>query len=167
MKKHGFWKGIWNFELCDKDGNVLKAWSKENALADEGESLMLDGFFRGQNRPTAFYVRLFNDTPVETDTLAALTGEPSGNGYAAQTLSVNTTDFPTLELDAGDYQVVSKQVVFTAAGGAIPEVGSVTYAVLATTSDNTGKLVAFVELSEARRLPDTAQLKITFTIKLQ
>ena len=164
MKKHNFWLGIWEFELKDKDGNVIEKYKNQNALADEGESLLLDSFFRGQNSPTGgFYIRLFNDTPVETDALSDLTGEPSGNGYSAQALAQDTTDFPTLELDSGDYQVVSKSVTITSTG----TIGPVTYAVLATSSDNTGKLVAYVELSTPRTLANGESLTITLTIKLQ
>lgn len=164
MKKHNFWLGIWDFEIKDKDGNLVEKWSQQNALADEGESLLLDSFFRGQNSPTGgFYVRLFNDTPAETDSLADLTGEPSGNGYSASALAQDTTDFPTLELDSGDYRVVSKSVVFTSTG----TIGPVTYAVLATSTDNSGKLIAYVALSESRTLANNETLTITITIKLQ
>lgn len=165
MKKHNFWLGIWDFEVKDKDGNLVEKWSQQNDLADEGENLMLDAFFRGQNNPSGgFYIRLFNDTPVETDGLADLTGEPSGNGYSAEALAQDTTDFPTLELDSGDWRVVSKTVTFTADGGAI---GPVTYGVLATSSDNTGKLVAYVPLSVSRTLADGESLAVTITIKLR
>jgi hypothetical protein len=63
------------------DGSILWEERAANAFADEGEQLILDVFLRGAAAPTQFYLRLFNDTPVETDGLAALTGEPSGNGY--------------------------------------------------------------------------------------
>lgn len=159
-KNHSFWKGTWNFEISDSKGTIIEKWSKQNDLADEGERSLLDVYFRGQNIPSTFYVRLFNDTPVETDTLSDLVGEPSGHGYSPIPLQVNTTDFPTLELDGGDYQVVSKQITFAATGGSI---GPVTYAILATTT----KLIAYVALSQARTLTNGQTLKITFTIKLQ
>ena len=163
--KHNFWLGIWNFEYRDKDGNLKEAWSSQNALADEGESSMLDTYFRATNSPTTFYLRLFNDTPVETDALSNLTGEPASTyEYAAQELTRNATGFPTLELDSGDYQVVSKQVTFTATGGSW---GPVTYAVLATSTDSSGKLIAFNELSSAKTLASGETLKVTLTLKLQ
>ena len=164
MKKHKFWKGVFNFTVTDSFGNIKDSWVKENSLADEGESLLLDSFFRNQNTPTNFYGRLFNDTPAETDTLADLTGEPSGNGYSAYTLNRNTTDFPTLALDSGDYKLTSKEFSCQASGGII---GAVTYLVLATSSDNSGKLVCFVSLSQERTLQDGESLNITFSIKLQ
>lgn len=158
------WVGEWQFEIIGADGKLKETWSMFNALADEGEQNILDLYFRAQNTPSGFYLRLFNDTPVETDTLSDLTGEPSGNGYSAQALARNTTDFPTLALDSGDYKVTSKTVTFTASGGTI---GAVTYAVLATTSNNTGKLVAYVALSGSRTLLAGESLNVIFNAKLQ
>lgn len=166
-KKHKFWKGVFNFQIVDKFGNVKEAWCVENDLADEGEKLILDVMFGDAVKPSTYYLRLFNDTPVETDTLSDLTGEASGNGYSAFTLNNDTTDFPTRALDSGDWQVTSKAYSFIASGGPIPVSGSVTYAVLATSSDNTGKLVSFVELSTPRTLAEGEQLTGTYSIKLQ
>lgn len=163
-KKHKWYKSTWIIQHLDINKNIIFEDVKENALADEGESSILDTYFRATSSPTAFYVRLFNDTPTETDSLSDLTGEPSGNGYASATIERSIVGFPTLESDSGDYQVVSKQVTFTASGG---EWSAVTYAVLSTTTDNTGKLVAYVALSQARTLADGESLRIQITIKLQ
>ena len=164
MKKHIFWVGIWEFEHSDKYGNILDAWVEQNALADEGEQNLLDAYFRSQNSPSIFYIRLFNDTPVETDSISSLTGEPSTNGYSAQSLGRNTSGFPTLELNSGDYRVVSDQVTFTASGGSW---GPVIYATLTTSSDSSGKLIAYVALSTSRTLADGETLRVRFYIKLQ
>jgi len=153
----------WNFKHFDKTGNLLNCWTQENALADEGEQNMLNSYFRSTSSPTTFYIRLYNDTPVETDSLSALTGEPSGNGYAAIEVERNATGFPTLALDSGDYKITSKTVTFTASGGTI---GPVTYAVLATTSDNTGLLLSFVALSTTRTLANGESLQVTLSDKL-
>lgn len=163
-KKHNFWKGIWSFSITDKNGSVVDAWEKQNDLADEGEFTLLD-FMRG-NSPSNFYVRLYNDTPIETDSLSDLTGEASGNGYSAQALNLDETDFPTLVLDSDDYMITTKSLEFEAVGGPIPASGSLTYAVLATSSDNTGKLIAYVALSLPRSLAVGEKLNITISIKL-
>lgn len=164
-KKHPFWLGIWEIEHRDKDGNVIWSDVIENALADEGENNILDAYFRGQNAPSTFYLALFNDTPVETDTMADLQGEPSGNGYARQELERNTTGWPTLELDSGDYMVTSKQANFSASGGSW---GPVTYMVLTTTASGTsGKLLAYVALSQSRTLQAGETLGCKIKIKLQ
>lgn len=164
MKRHDFWVGIWEFEHLDRNGNVLDSWQHQNALADEGEQNLLDAYFRAQNAPSIFYIRLFNDTPVETDSISSLTGEPSTNGYTAQALNRNTSGFPTLELNSGDYRVISSQVTFSATGGSW---GAVTYATLTTSSDSSGKLIAYVALSTPRTLADGETLKVRFYIKLQ
>ena len=163
MKKKR-WLGIFEIKHFDKDGKLI--WQDEaiNNLADEGEQNILDLYLRGQNAPSGFYLRLFNDTPAETDALSNLTGEPTGNGYAAQALARNTTDWPTLALDTGDYQAISKTVTFSASGGSW---GPVTYCVLATSSDNSGKLISYAALSQARTLADGESLQITYKVKLQ
>jgi hypothetical protein len=51
-----------------------------------------------------------------------------------------------------------------ASGGTI---GPVTYAVLATSSDNAGKLIAFNALQTTRNLLAGDSLKVTLTLKLQ
>jgi len=157
------WVGEWSFIHYTADGTIKDAWKQYNALADAGEQDILDIVFRDAIEPSSFYVRLFNDTPVETDTIADLTGEPSGNGYSAQALARNGTDFPTLALDSGDYQLTSKSVTFTSSG----TIGPVTYAVLTTSTDSSGKLYAYVALSSSRTLTSGETLTITFTIKLQ
>lgn len=161
MKKfNGF---DFHFRIKDKYGNIKEEWVEPNALADEGEEDILDVYFRGATAPTQFYIRLFNDTPVETDSLSDLTGEPSGNGYSAQLVERSGTGFPTLSLDSGDFQLVSKTVTFTASSGSI---GPVTYAVLATSTDSSGLLLGFVALSTSRTLADGESLDVTLTQKL-
>jgi hypothetical protein len=159
------WVGLMDFKCFDKDGNLKWEESdRPNALADEGEYAFLDVFLRAGTAPTQFYIRLFNDTPVETDALTNLTGEPSGYGYAACLVERSATGFPTLELDSGDYMATSSTETFTASGGSI---GPVTYAVLATSSDNSGKLISYVALSQSRTLSDGDSLQVTYKIKLQ
>lgn len=163
MKKKRGWIGVWEFTHLDKDGNIIDQFSEYNALADEGEYLVLDVAFRQATQPTNFYLGLVNDTPVETDALTDLTGEPSGYGYTRQTIEANATGWPTLALDGGDYMLTSSEETFTASGGSI---GPVTYAFLATSTDNTGKLVAYVALSTSRTMADGESLKCTLKIKL-
>lgn len=157
------WIGEWTFRYFNNHGNLISEDIVENNLADEGEEAMLDVFFRNGTSYATFYIRLFNDTPVDTDGLSDLINEASGNGYAAQSLARNNTDFPTLALDSGDFQVESLEQTFSASGGSW---GPVTYAVLATSSDNSGKLIAYVALAASRTLQDGDSLKVTFKIKL-
>ncbi len=154
------------FHLVCRDADGAVKWTEiaRNALADEGEQLFLDVALRGATAPANTYLRLYNDTPAETDTLATLTGEPSGNGYSAQALTSNDTGWPTLALDSGDYMATSAAKTFTASGGTI---GPVTYLALATTSDNTGKLISYAALSATRTLTAGDSLQVTYRLKMQ
>ena len=137
-------------------------------LFDEGEQQILDVYFRGAIPPSGFYLGLCNVTGgvanmAETLTLATLTGEALGNGYARQLIERSNTGWPTLALDLGDYMVTSSEESFVASGGSI---GPVNVAFLATSSDNTGKLVAAVDLSTSRTMATTETLKVTQKVKL-
>lgn len=162
MKKHR-WIGVWKFKKFNKFGKLIEEWEQENALADEGEEYVLGVALRGVTMAVNCFLRLFNDTPIETDGLADLTGEPSTNGYAVQTIENSATGWPTFALDGGDFMLTSSEETFSASGGSW---GPVTYAVLATSSDNTGKLIAYVALSQSRTLADGESLKCTISIKL-
>ncbi len=156
--------GTFHWKHIAADGTVLAEWDTPNTLADGGESMFLDCTLRATSCPTTFYLRLFNDTPTETDTLSALTGEPTTNGYAAQEITRNSSGWPTLALDSGDYQATSSTETFSASGGSW---GPVTYAVLATSTDSSGKLIAYTALSTSRTLASGESLQVTYRLKLQ
>ena len=159
-----FLKAHWQLICKDKDGNEKWREDGHNSLATEGGGSILGVFFRDETAPTSFYVRMYNDTPVKGDSLSDLLNEPSGNGYAAVTLERSAVGWPTKEINSGDYQVVSKSIVFTASGGTI---GPVTHGVIATSTDNTGLLVTYYAFSVSRTLQDGDSLTITITEKLQ
>jgi hypothetical protein len=139
-----------------------RGW-QSNDLADEGEQDILAVYFRTQAKRSNLYGRLFNDTPVETDTLATLTGEVTGTGYAALTWPVSDTGFPTLALDAGDAKVTSSTQTFTA-GGAW---SAATTLVLATVATGTAGLhVAWSPLSSTRTLAISDTLDVSVSVKL-
>lgn len=164
MKKHNFWEGTWMLRGKDKDGNVLWEEELQNFLADEGEKQLLETYFRDENNPTQFFMRLCNDSLQETDTLADIQNEPVGNGYSPQTIERSSVGFPDLSLDAGDYVITSKTVTFTAVGGSI---GPINTAYLATTSDNAGKLIGVVSLSVTRTIISGDGLEVYFKVKLK
>ena len=139
-------------------------WS-DNTLADEGEEDILVAFFRGGTAPTNTYLRLYNDTPIETDTLATLTGEVSGTGYpGTNTIESNATGWPTSGLDAGDWRLVSKTITWTASDTWT----AATYLVLATVASGTaGSLIAYNALSATRTLVNGDSLDADYTLKLQ
>ena len=161
--------GEFQLDCYGPDGKLK--WSENqraNALANEGEYSILDTYFRGAIAPTGYYLRLYNATPGLTSTLLTLSAsEPAtANGYnpATQGLAKNTTDWPTLSLVFSHYEVTSKTITITASGGTI---GPVTYAAVTTTSDNTGKLVAYAPLSATRTLNAGDSLQMTYKVRLQ
>ena len=86
MRKHR--RMHWKFQIraWDRLGRVLWAEKHENMLHDEGEQFICQvAFSEEQSVPSAYYVGLDNrGSLAEGDTLASLSGEPSGNGYARQ-----------------------------------------------------------------------------------
>jgi hypothetical protein len=164
-KRHPFWLGIYEFEYRDRYGNLIERWVVENALADEGEENILNSYLRATSSPTTFYLALFNDTPIETDSMDDLTGEPGTNHYERQEITRDATGWPTLALDSGDFMATSKQVVFDATGGPW---GPVIYMVLTTTLSGTaGLLLSYVALSQSRTLLEDETLGCKMKIKLQ
>ena len=133
-----------------------------NALADEGEGDILDVYFDVQAVRTSLFLRLYNDTPLETDTLATLTGEVTGTGYGAITLT-RGTDWSAPALDAGDMQTITPTKTFTA-GGAWT---AATQLVLATVGTGTAGLhIAWAALSATRTLASADTLDVTLAVKL-
>ena len=155
--------------VCRNDAGEVK-WSEthHNALANEGEYSILDSYLRAGTAPTTFYFRLYNATPTLTSTLSTLaSSEPAtANGYApaSQSITRDATGWPTLSLVSSHYKATSKNVVITASGGTV---GPVTYAAIATSSDNTGKLVAYAALSATRTLQSGDSLTLSYSIGLQ
>ena len=158
------WSGTFDLVAHDRSGNEIWREEAHNALADEGEQSMLQVYFCGTANPASFYLRLYNDTPAETDALTDLTGEPSGFGYAAIAVERSAVGWPTIALDTGDYQATSKTVTYQASGGVI---GPVTYTALATSTDGSGKLISYAALSQTRTLYDGESLDVTYKVKQQ
>lgn len=156
--------GVFYLVCHDATGKVKWTDIAHNNLADEGEQWLLDTFLRGAAGPATFYLRVWNDTPAETDAISNLSGEPSGNGYSAKEVERSDTGWPTLAIDSGDYQAVSKSVTWTASGGSI---GPVTYITLCTSSDASGKLISYAALSATRTLAAGDSLTATYRIKQQ
>ena len=163
--------GVFHLACYDQAGQLKWQEDAHNALANEGESFILDTYFRGATAPSGFYLRLYNTTPTLTSTLSTLSAsEPStANGYNvasnnAIARSSATGGWPTLQLTSSHYEVLSKTVTITASGGTG---GPVTYAAIASSSDNTGKLIAYAALSQSRTLSSGDSLNVTYTVRLQ
>lgn len=153
---------------CAGEGfvRVEKLWESEptpNALMNEGELNILHSYLSNQNHPAQFVIRLFGVTPVETDSLASLSVEPGGNtGYVAPVINRDATaaGWPTFDFSGGDARAKTRTVTFRATGpNAYPQV---THAALATTSDNTGKLIDATPLTTSRQLQSGEVLDIVY-----
>ena len=161
--------GIVPIRCYDKGGNLKWVDVAFNALANEGEYLIEDVIFRGSAPPTKFYLRLYNTTPVLTSTLSSLSAyEPAtANGYnpANQRITRDSTGFPLVpQLVSLHYEISSKTITITATGA----IGPVTYAALTTSSDNTGKLMAYAALSGSRTLASGDSLQLTsYKVRMQ
>jgi hypothetical protein len=161
--------GSMDFRCYDENGKLKwEELDRQNNLGDEGEYMFLDVVLRAGSAPSTYYLRLYNATPTDTSNLTSIsTLEPTvagTTGYFAQTVARNTTGWPTLGLDAGDYQATCATQTFTATGVGW---GPVTYCVLATSTDSTGKLVSYVALSQSRTLAIGESLQVTYKLKLQ
>lgn len=146
----------WRFTHKNKDGDIL--WQSDwqsNFLTDEGEEHILNCYFSQSGTvPAAFYIGLIDDSTIaETDTLATMVGEPSGNGYARQ-----ATTFSDASFVGGDYEAPSTTETFTASGGSI---GPVDHAIITDASSGTGGLLIIVSpLSQSRTLSDGDSLEV-------
>jgi hypothetical protein len=166
MKKgHSWFDNIWTIQHR-RNGKVIYEEIQRNSLADQGESAMLELFFRNDSAytPAQFYVRLCNDTLEKTDTLATVLNEASGNGYTAQLIERSAVGFRTKELNEGYYRLTSKELTFTAVGG---DIGPVTTAYLATTTDNSGLLICFKPLKMSRTVLSGDEMVVQMRIKLK
>ena len=160
----------WTAKHYDKQGKLI--WEQRdipNILHDEGEEFMIKVCFpETASVPANYYIGLDARAALaEADTLATVTaaGEPAGaHGYAREAVASDNVDF-TAQQDAGtdDWEAVTTEVTFTAAGGNWAEMDNI---FLATTIDGTGKLICSSAMSVPRTVNDGETLRVTMTIRL-
>jgi hypothetical protein len=149
-----------------RNGKVI--WQDRNlynTLHTLGEQFLLSCCFvnPGNVVPANYFLGLDNRTVLDVnDAMTDLIDEPSGNGYLRQSIS-SSTGF-TLQLNNGIYEALTQIVSFTAHGGSWGPVQSM---FLATTSDNTGVLVASVPLSQPATLQDGDAVNMRMSLSLQ
>jgi hypothetical protein len=162
MGKHKFYQCDWAVKH-KKGDEVLFEGTFRNSLADQGEQLLLQTFFQAENVPTNFFVGLGYGTMSEASTLDTVPNEPSGNGYSRITLTRDTTGFPEMEMEDGDWVVWTEEKYFEASGGSI---GPVNIAFIgATLPDATERLVSYLSLPIEVTLADGETY--TFAIKIK
>jgi hypothetical protein len=128
----------------------LDSWnSLPNQIMNEWDKNILELMYKGINAPAAgFFFGLCGQNVNgqglidRTKTLGTLSGEPALiHGYARQGVNRDGTaaGWPTISQVNGVWMLQSKTVTFTAAGG---DIGQVFRMFVATSNDNSGKLVA-------------------------
>ena len=160
----------------DKYGNII--WEEKgihNIYHDEGEqNILYNSFATGSANwsvPANYYVGLDDRVALaEADTLGSLDDEPVGNGYARSPLSSSGTgaagqDF-VISQPGEAYQFVTKDVVFTAAGGAWTDARNLFICthIDAVASAVGARLICSLALSASRTLADAETLTCTFTL---
>ena len=134
-----------------------------NTITEEGAEAYLDRIFRN-NSITGFYVGLCNQVPANADTLASITSEPTvTNGYAREQLQQNSTDWPTIDTENEESYILSKQIDFTASGGAFSTAFSRLF-LCSVASGTTGVLYAY---SAALTVPVTLADGVTWSAQYQ
>jgi hypothetical protein len=172
----GQWHGRVGFRASirhlDSAGNVI--WSDEihNLFHDEGEKYFLARClatnYAGYTATAAMvYMGLDNRVALAEGDVMPVTDEPSTFGYARQGLStsgigVGGQDW-VITQPAAAFQAKSKQVTFNAAGGAW---GPVKNMFIATTSDNSGRLLSSLALTQERTINNGESLTADFTLAL-
>jgi hypothetical protein len=132
-------------------------------LHTEGLQFLLEVVFsEEQSVPVNFYVGLCTDASLaEGVGLGDLT-EVTGTGYARQTVASDDVDFTSATTGTGDRKTTTKTVTFEAGG----DWTGANTVFLATTVDETGKLVASAPLSETRTLANGDTLDVAIEIDL-
>jgi hypothetical protein len=111
------------------------------------EEMVLKWAFRGDSvtRPTSWYVGLATASIADTDGLADITEEDDAN-YARQSISFDT---PSLNASGNQEIANDAQIDFPAYDSNADN--AVTHAFVATTTDNTGKLLGYITLDDSKQ----------------
>lgn len=154
-----------------RDGKVIwEAKNLPNTFHLDGEEFMLTTNFKstgGITVPSFYYLGLDNrSTVLNTDNMASVTSEPTGNGYSRQPIS-SATGF-TIEqytrLDASvHWQAISSIVAFSASGS---QWGPVTNVFLTNAIDGTGYLISTAPLGVTRNVEPGEAITFRFALSL-
>jgi hypothetical protein len=125
---------------------------------------MMDCYFRGQTLPSAFAVRLVNDTVLITDNWADISANeiPSAGGYTTggAALTLDATGFPVLGNDGTDEEIETKEVSWTASANWATAVTSVTL----VADKATDQLISFDNITAVQPLNGET---VKWTVKLK
>jgi hypothetical protein len=114
-------------------------------LHTEGLQFLLEvAFSEEQSVPADFYMGLCEDNSLAENAALGDQTELSGNGYARQAIPSSTVGFTSASTGTNDRKVTTTTVLFSASGGAWNNAKT---AFLATSSDDSGKLIASAEVN--------------------
>jgi hypothetical protein len=132
-------------------------------LHQEGLQYLLEvAFSEEQSVPDNFYIGLCTDASLAEDASLGDQTEVTGTGYERQAVASDDTDITSATTGTADWKITTAEVTFTA-GGTWDGAKTV---FLATTDDDSGKLIASEQLSATRTLVDGDTLIIAIEIDL-
>lgn len=136
-------------------------------IVQEGLEFILEAAFsEEQSIPANYYIGLSQDSVAtlgETASLSDIT-EVTGTGYSRESIASSATGFPTsASTGTNDWYIGTDTVTFEATAGDWDEAVA---AFLATTNDNTGKLIAVVDLSGPTTVDNGETLDVSINMEL-
>ena len=160
------WRGIIKVLEAQhiRNNNVIwEDYDLYNMLHAEGQEIILNAVFAGGLIPSSYYLGLDSRSSLAVaDNLASLLDEPSTNGYTRFT--ANTSSDFTISADtSGNFKSQSVLLTFIAAGGSW---GPVKNLFMSSSSDNAGKLISSVALSETLTLVDGDIINLRINLSL-
>ena len=149
-------KQYWDVQHIRNGKVIWEMKHAKNAIANQGAEAILEYVYRSDlsYKPTIFYVRLCNYSPLVADDLTKIQLEPTQGlyGYNPQPITLDLTGFIAKDTAPdGNIRLKSAQVVF-ANTDLVGSIGPVTTAYIATTVNNTGKLWAYLPLAMTRTI---------------
>lgn len=146
----------------DKDGNII--WENAAALINQGEEAMMKGWFQGVANylPTNFKLNLAQDAAGSIAETATTYTVVTGTGYAEVAIAHNDADWTAI-IDSGDWQVTSKNCVFTATAA---DWDTANVIVLEAVLNAVDVLIAYADLSVARTVGNGESLTTSIILKL-
>jgi hypothetical protein len=170
------WKGQFDLEWVIR-GKTYHDRYQLNALYNQGEQDVLEGYFRGAALPTDFKVGLLTNAYVidEAHSMTQIAASELTNvtapGYSARmVVSRDASGWPTSQLDSGDWLIKTATVQWTATDAWSVRAGFIFVMSGGATApaNNTGRIVACAALLPTRQLEAVNDVcKATYSLKLQ
>lgn len=168
------WRGVFRAEWSILGETFID--EAENQLYDQGEQDVLEDYCRDTSTHTDFKIGLLKTAYAidETHTMANIAAQELLNaqngGYSArQVIARSAVGWPTSALAAGDWQITTAQVMWTATGAWADTAGYMFLMTggVATPGNATGRITAVAALVPTRQLQAVNDnVKVTYALKL-